>query len=59
MWSIPSDNPEGRAFIAILIAFVVIAILACGLRVSSRRLSRNTLEASDFLCFLAVVSTSL
>ena len=57
MWSIPPENPEGRAFIAVLIVFLVIAYLACGLRVYSRRLGKSALDASDYMCFLAVVST--
>ena len=58
MWSIPSDNPEGKAFIGVIIFFLFIAILACGIRVYSRRLNRNALDASDCMCFLALVRCS-
>ena len=58
MWLIPSANPEGKAFIAIIITFLFIAILACGIRVYSRRLNRNALDASDCMCFIALVRCS-
>ena len=55
MWSIPASNPEGRAFIAVLIAFLVLALSFFGLRIYARRLQRLALDASDYTCLLGVV----
>ncbi|KAI4086882.1 MAG: hypothetical protein LQ344_007208 [Seirophora lacunosa] len=55
MWEIPSDNPDGRAFAAILIFFLAVAATCCLLRVYSRRLHRHALDASDYMCFLALL----
>jgi len=56
MWSIPATNPEGRAFMTILIIFMVIAVLTFALRIYSRRLHKNVLDASDYACLSALVS---
>lgn len=55
MWSIGASNPEGRAFMTIIIVFYSFAVLAYGLRVYSRRLNRAALDASDQACFLGLV----
>lgn len=56
MWSISSDNREAKAFIIIIITFLVIAVVTYGLRVYARYLSKIALDASDYMCFLALVS---
>jgi uncharacterized membrane protein YhaH (DUF805 family) len=56
MWIIPSTNPEGRAFITVLIVFLIIAVLIFGLRVYSRRLNKAPLDASDYFCSVNLVS---
>ena len=56
MWSIGASNPEGRAFMTVIIVFYSLAVLAYGLRVYSRRLNRAALDASDQACFLGLVS---
>ena len=58
MWSIPATNPEGRAFITVLVIFVVIAVLTFGLRIYSRRLHKNILYASDYTCLSVLVSSN-
>ncbi|KAL8969891.1 MAG: hypothetical protein Q9197_004102 [Variospora fuerteventurae] len=55
MWEIPADNPDGRAFAAVLIIFLAVAATFCLLRVYSRRLHRTALDASDYMCFLALL----
>lgn len=55
-WTIPLSNPEGRAFITVLIVFAVIAVGAFGLRIYSRRLKKASLDASDYTCLLGLVS---
>ena len=55
MWSIPAGNPEGRAFITVLVAFLVLAVSFFGLRIYARRLQRLALDASDSTCLLGVV----
>ncbi len=59
MWSIPQSNPEGRAFITIVIVFLFLALLALALRVYSRRLNEATLDASDYFCTAALVSATI
>jgi uncharacterized membrane protein YhaH (DUF805 family) len=59
MWSISENNPEGRAFITVIIVFVVLAVLAFGLRVYSRRLHGAVLDASDYACLLGLVGVSV
>lgn len=54
MWEISADNPDGRAFAAVLIVFLAVAAVFCLLRVYSRRLHRNALDASDYMCFCAL-----
>jgi uncharacterized membrane protein YhaH (DUF805 family) len=56
MWVIPKDNPEGRAFFALTTVFAVIALFAFGLRVYSRRLHKASFDASDYCCFVGLVS---
>ncbi len=55
MWLIPANDPEGRAFVAILVAFLVLAVSFFGLRIYARRLQSHALDASDYTCFLSVV----
>ncbi len=40
----------------ILIIFMVIAVLTFALRIYSRRLHKNVLDASDYACLSALVS---
>ncbi|KAL8756899.1 MAG: hypothetical protein Q9184_004349 [Pyrenodesmia sp. 2 TL-2023] len=54
MWDIPADNPDGRAFAAVLVVFLAVAAMFCLLRIYSRRLHRNALDASDYMCFCAL-----
>lgn len=56
MWSIPNDNPEGRAFFVVTIVFIVISMFVFGLRIYSRRLHKSSFDASDYSCLLGVVS---
>ena len=56
MWVIPASNPTGRACIVVIIVFAVLAVLAFGLRVCSLRLQRVALGASEYICFLGLVS---
>jgi hypothetical protein len=58
MWSISKNNPEGRAFITVIIASVVLAVLAFGLRVYSRRLHGAVLDASEYTYLLGFVGVS-
>lgn len=55
MWTIAADNHQGKAFAALLVLFLIIAATLCGLRILSRRLHRHALDASDYMCFLALV----
>lgn len=55
MWLTPASNPEGRACIAVLVAFLVLAVSLFGLRIYARRLQRLALDASDYTCLLGVV----
>lgn len=55
MWVIAKSNSEGRAFMALLIAFLILAFLMFGMRLNSRRLKKASLDASDFLCFVGLV----
>jgi hypothetical protein len=59
MWSISENNPEGQAFITVIIIFVVLAVLAFGLRAYSRRLHGAVLDASDYACLLGLVGVSV
>lgn len=43
---------------AVIIVFAVLAVLAFGLRVYSRRLHRAVLDASDYTCLLGLVGVS-
>ena len=58
MWVIPNSNPEGQAFIAVLIIFLVFAFIAFCLRLYSRRLKKAALDASDWFCFLSLVTVN-
>lgn len=55
MWSIPPSNPEGRAFITVIIVFLLLAVLTFALRIYSRRLNKTALDASDYFCTAALV----
>ena len=59
MWSIPASNPEGRAFMALLVAFAVLAVAAFCLRLYSRRIHKNSFDASDYACFCGLVSEDM
>ena len=56
MWVIPKSNPDGRAFIAVLIVFLFLAFSMFALRLVSRRLKKAILDASDYICCLGLVS---
>lgn len=56
MWTISKDNPEGLAFFIITAVFAVIALFFICLRVYSQRLSKARFDASDYCCFLGLVS---
>lgn len=55
MWIISQENPEGRAFIVVIIVFLVLAALTCSLRVWARRITKVSLDASDYTCYLGLV----
>lgn len=59
VWVIAKSDPEGKAFIIILIVFLVLAFLALTIRVGSRSLTRVALDASDYFCFLGFASSDL
>ena len=54
-WSITSADPEGQAFATVLVVFAVVAIVAFGLRMLSRRIQKASLDASDYACLLGLV----
>ena len=54
-YAIPDENPEGRAFISVILVFFFISLIAFALRFYSRRLHRNALDASDYACLLGEV----
>lgn len=56
MWEIAKSNSEGRAFFIITCILAAVAVGFFALRLYSRRLSKTTLDASDYCCLLAVVS---
>jgi hypothetical protein len=59
MWSICENNTEDRAFITVIIVFVVFAVLAFGLRAYSRRLHGAILDASGYAYLLGLVRVSV
>lgn len=59
MWVIPRENFEGRAFIALIITFLVIATLFFALRLWARRIVKRRLDASDYVCFCGLVGSPM
>ena len=59
MWSIPASNPEGRAFMALLLCFYVLAVIVFCLRLFSRKIHKNPFDASDYACFCGLVSQDM
>ena len=59
MWSIPADNPEGRAFMALLICFSALAVAVFCLRLYSRKIHKSSFDASDYACFCGLVSEDM
>ena len=57
MWVIPENNVEGRAFIIVVIVFLALASFFFSLRIWARGISPSSLDASDYTCFLGLVST--
>lgn len=56
MWFIPKENPEGRAFMTVIIIFLVLAAFFSSLRIWARRICKASLDTSDYTCFLGLVS---
>ena len=55
MWSIPEDNTQGRAFVADILVFQVIAILTFGLRVFfPAGCATQALDRSGYACILGI-----
>lgn len=59
MWSIPASNPDGRAFMTVLIVFSVLAVAVFCLRLHSRRIDKHSFDASDYACFCGLVSEDM
>lgn len=57
-YAIPDDNPEGRAFISVILVFFVISLFSTAVRFYSRRLRKLSLDVSDYACFLGEVSVA-
>ncbi|PVH92481.1 hypothetical protein DM02DRAFT_733661 [Periconia macrospinosa] len=50
MWTIPSNNVEGRTLMAVNITFLILAFISFGIRVYARVLTRVHLDSSDYTC---------
>lgn len=55
MWTIPEENVNGRAFIAVIIFLLILAYASVGLRLCTRKITRSTVDASDLTCIAALV----
>ncbi|KAF2018549.1 hypothetical protein BU24DRAFT_418072 [Aaosphaeria arxii CBS 175.79] len=55
MWSIRSDNVQGRVMMGVDIAFLVLAFVSFAIRLKARKITRMRLDGSDYTCFAGLI----